>query len=515
MPFSEAAAQRAVNFFEKVLVHCDGEWAGKPFVLLPWQTELVRTLFGTLNEDGQRQYRECYVEIARKNGKSQLAAGIALYLLFADGEPGAQVYGAAGDRDQAAIVFRVAGEMVKRSPVLAKRARVIDSTKRVLVPGSASFYRAIPSDSAGSHGFNASGVIVDEVHVQPNRELIDVLKTSTGARRQPLTFYITTAGYDRNSICWELHDYACKVRDGVIVDPTFLPVLYAAEEADDWTAEATWRKANPSLGETVKLEYLQQQAAKAAEVPAYENTFRRLHLSQWTAQETRWLALDKWDACDALTPTDDLLGRPCYGGLDLSSTTDLSAFVLLFPDKEGGYDLLAWHWLPEEGMHERERRDRVPYSLWARQGFLNVTPGNVIDYEYIKAQIYALAAQYEIREAGYDPWNAMQLVLDLQTEGINMVPVRQGFASLSAPTKEFEKLVLGRKLRHGGNPLLRWEADSVTVLSDPSGNLKPVKPDRIKSTARIDGIVATVTALFSALRHMEPVYESRGIMTFG
>lgn len=512
--YSEWHANQARRFIERVLVHCDGEWANKPFILLPWQSDMVSRLFGTINEDGSRQYRTCYCEIPRKNGKSETAAAIALFLLFADEEPGAQVYGAAGDRDQASIVFRVAAEMVRRAPVLAKRAQVVDSVKRIAVPATASFYRAIPADAAGSHGFNASGVVVDEVHVQPNRDLIDVLNTSTGARRQPLSFYITTAGYDKQSICWELHDYACKVRDRVIDDPSFLPVLYAAGEQDDWKAEATWRAANPSLGQTVKLEYLERECKRAQEVPAYENTFRRLHLNQWTAQETRWLPVDKWDACKGEIDWEQYRGRRCYAGLDLSSTTDLSAFALLFPEEDGSCVVRAWHWMPEEAMAERERRDRVPYSLWARQGWITPTPGNVVDYDYIEAQLADLAEQYEIAECGYDPWNAMQLVLWLQDKGMEMVPVRQGFASLSAPTKELEKLVLGRRLRHDGNPLLRWEVDCVTVASDPAGNVKPVKPERIKSAGRIDGVAALVDAIFATIRHggdTGSVYEQHGL----
>ena len=436
MPFSAEAANRTINFFERVLVHIDGEWAGKPFLLMDWQRSMLERLFGTLNEDGTRQYRTCYCEIPRKNGKSETAAGIALYLLFADGEEGAQVYGAAGDRDQASIVYRVAAEMVRRSPVLAKRAKVLDSVKRVVVPQSASFYRAIPADAAGSHGFNASGVIVDEVHVQPNRDLIDVLNTSTGARRQPLTFHITTAGYDQHSICWELHDYALKVKSGVIEDPTFLPVVYCAEETDDWTAPATWHKANPSLGVTVKTDYLEREAKRAQETPAYENTFRRLHLNQWTRQETRWLPLEKWDACAGAVDAPSLKGQRCWAGLDLASTEDITALVLAFPDEGGGYDVLPFFWIPEDTIEKRSRRDRVPYDVWARQGLVYTTPGNACDYAFIRARLNELAEQFDIVDIGLDPWNARQLGGELMEDGFEIVDFRQGYASMSAPTKE-------------------------------------------------------------------------------
>lgn len=510
--FSEERADDAQRFFERVLVHCDGEWAGQPFTLLPWQRDdLIRPLFGTLLDDSEtRQYRTCYVEVPRKNGKSQIAAGIALYLLFADGEPGAQIYGAAGDRDQATIVYRVASEMVRRSSILAGRAKVLDSTKRIIAPGSASFYRAIPADAAGSHGFNAHGVIVDEVHVQPNRDLIDVLNTSTGARRQPLTFYITTAGYDVHSICYELHDYALKVKAGVIDDPTFLPVVYSANESDDWTDPAVWRKANPSLGETVKEEYIARECKRAQETPAYENTFRRLHLNQWVRQETRWLPLAAWDACGADVDIEALAGRPCYGGLDLSSTTDISALVLAFPGEDGVIDLLSWYWIPGENIEEREKRDKVPYGVWARQGLVCPTEGNVIDYAYIRQTVNNLAATFNIREIAYDPWNATQLSLNLVDDGIEMIPMRQGYASMSAPTKELLNLVLAQKIRHGGHPVLRFMADSCVVTMDPAGN---IKPDKAKSTARIDGIVATIMAVDRCTRNQGgSVYEDRGLL---
>lgn len=510
--FSEHHADRAVKFFENVLVHCDGEWAGQAFTLLPWERDLIRTLFGTLNPDGMRQYRTCYVEVGRKNGKSQLAAGIALYLLFVDDEPGAQIYGAASDRDQATIVFRVAAEMVRRSPILSKRSKTIDSTKRIVIPASASFYRAIPADAGGSHGFNASGVIVDEVHVQPNRDLIDVLNTSTGARRQPLTFYITTAGYDRNSICWELHDYALKVQSGVIEDSTFLPVLYCADEADDWRDPAVWAKANPSLGHTIKLDYLEQECARAQETPAYENTFRRLHLSQWTQQDVRWLPLAAWDACSGAVDAEGLHGRPCYAGLDLASTTDVAALVLVFPAAEGSYQVLAHFWIPEESMRERIRRDRVPYDVWVRQGYVTATPGNVIDYASIKQTLIEWRDKYTIEEIGFDRWGSTQLITELQDIGLNVVPIGQGYASMSAPTKELMNLVLSGRIQHGGNPVLRWMADNLVVRQDPAGNLKP---DKEKSTQKIDGLVAMIMAIDRASRNVVSPYEERGILTFG
>jgi phage terminase large subunit-like protein len=488
-----------VNWFSRLLVHTKGEWAGRPFVLAPWQEhELIRPLFGTLNADGTRRYRTAYVEMPRKQGKTELAAGIALYLLFADGEPGAEIYGAAGDRDQASLVYGVAAQMVKRRAELARRCQVLDATKRLLLPDGG-FYRAIPADAAGSHGFNAHGVIVDELHVQPNRDLWDVLTTSTGARRQPLTFAITTAGFDRHSICWELHEHARQVLDGTVDDPSFFAYIRAAPEDADWTDEAVWRAANPALGDFRSLDEMRALAERARQVPALENAFRRLYLCQWTASETRWLALDRWDACAGAVDRAALRGRDCYAGLDLASTTDLAALVLVFPDgaEPEGYDVLPFFWVPAATVAERTRRDRVPYDLWVRQGLVQATPGNVIDYGAIRQTLRDVGAEFRIRELGFDRWGATQLAQELGDDGLPVVAMGQGFATLSPPTKELLNLVLAGRLRHGGHPVLRWNADNLVVRTDPAGNLKP---DKQKSTEKIDGMLGLVMALDRAIR---------------
>lgn len=495
--YDEAAAERAVGFFEDLLVHVKGEWAGEPIRLAPWQADdIIRTLFGWKRSDGTRRYRTVYVEIPRKNGKSTLAAGLALYLLVADGEPGAEVYSAAADRSQAGIVFGLAKAMVESCRELAGVCKAY--ARSIVIEPRHSSYHVLSADVPTKHGLNAHGVIFDELHAQPNRDLWDVLTTSTGSRRQPVVLAITTAGYDRHSICWEVHDYAVKVRDGVIEDDAFLPVIYAAEEGDDWQAPATWAKANPNLGVSVKPEYLEREAKRAREVAAYENTFKRLHLNLWTEQATRWLPMESWDACAGEADADALRGQRCFAGLDLSSTTDLSALVLFFP---AGGQVLAFYWIPEEKLRERSRRDRVPYGLWASQGLLDATPGNVVDYAFIRSRLNALAGEYEIAEVAYDPWGATKLVTELGDDGFTMVPFRQGFASMSPACKELETLVLGGQLRHGGHPLLRWNAANVAVRQDPAGNLKP---DKAKSTDRIDGIVALLMAVDRATRSAAP-----------
>lgn len=508
--FDSRAADLACAFFEKLLVHSKGEWAGKPFKLQPWQRDdIVRPLFGwKRKKDGTRRYRNAYIEIPRKNGKSTLCAGLALYLLFADGEPGAEVYSAAADKDQARIVFDEASNMVTASPALSQHGQVLRNS--ILVKSERNVYKVLSADAYTKHGFNAHGIVFDELHAQPNRELWDVLNTSTGARRQPLMVMITTAGvYDPESICWEQHEYARQVLAGTIEDPTYFAYIAAADDTDDWTNPVTWAKANPGLGETIKLDYLEGECRRALASPAYQNTFRRLHLNQWTAQEERWLDMAAWNACDQ--PPPDLKGRTCYGGLDLASTTDIAAFVLCFPpeDESEPYRLLPFFWIPMDNLIERVRRDRVPYDAWVRDGLVNATPGNVIDYYYIEQTIRQLAIEYDIQEIAFDRWGATLIYQRLEEARMAMVQFGQGFASMSPPMKEFLKLVLAQQIAHGGNPVLRWMADNVVARQDPAGN---IKPDKAKSTNKIDGIVASIMALDRALRHAPSVYVDRGIL---
>ena len=512
--YDERAAQVAVNFFEKVLVHVKGEWAGRPFILQEWQREsVIKPLFGWKRQDGSRRYRTAYIEIPRKNGKSSLAAGIALYLLFADGEYGAEVYSAAADRDQAHIVFDLAKQMAQASPALVKIAEIY---KRSMVyTETMSSYKVLSADAFTKHGLNASGVVVDELHAQPTRDLVDVLETSTGARRQPLTVFITTAGYDRESICWEKHDYADRLLRGVIEDDSYFAYIVAASEEDDWLERSIWQKANPGFGVTVKEDYLEEQARKAELVPAYQNTFRRLHLNQWTQQESRWLDMNAWDVCATPVNAKLLEGAECYGGLDLASSSDIASFVLDFPNEKGEDERHVWlpfFWIPEENMIERARKDRVPYDAWVRDGLMFATPGNVIDYAFIIRHIEDLGLRYNIREIAFDRWGAFQVSQQLEGLGFTMVGFGQGFASMSAPTKDLLRLVLDGKLSHGGNKILRWMADNLVVSTDPAGN---VKPNKQKSREKIDGIVAGVMALDRAVRHETSgsVYEERGIVT--
>ena len=488
--FDVATANAVVGFFAH-LKFIEGEKAGQPFLLEDWQKAIVGALFAWKSKaTALRRYREALVYVPRKNGKTPTCAGIVLLGLFVDGEPGAQIYSAAAEREQAALVYRHAAGMIAREPDLARLCKVYKTFKSIEVPQTNSIYKALSADADTKHGFSTHLAIVDELHAHANSDLVDVLQTSMGARREPLMVHITTADYDRESVCNAKYDYACKVRDGVFKDASFLPVIYEASAEGDWTDPKVWAKANPNLGVSVRLDYLERECQRAQNEPSYENTFKRLHLNIKTQQDVRWLQLDKWDHCGGV-PVDE---GPCYAGLDLASSTDIAALVLYFPDS---HSLLPWFWIPADRAEERERRDRVPYLTWARQKLIDMTPGNVIDYNHIRHTINELVKRYDIRQIGYDPWNARHLAQQLQDEdGLPMIEFRQGYVSMNEPTKHFERLIVSGELRHGGNEVLRWMAGNATARVDPSGN---IKPDKARSKEKIDGIVASVMGVGLAM----------------
>jgi phage terminase large subunit-like protein len=517
--FDESRANRVIAFFENYLFHVKGKWAGRPFKLLNWQKEeLIKPLFGWVDESGKRKHRTAFIFVPRKNGKSSLAAGIALYLLCADGEQGAEIYSAANDRDQARIVFDAAVRMVELSPYLRKRLKVYKHS--IVYEKTGSVYRVISADAYTKHGYNAHGVIYDELHAAQSRELFDVLSTSTGAREQPLTFVITTAGSSVNSICYELYDYAKKVKEGVINDDSFFALIYEADKPDDWKDPHVWKKANPSLGETLSPEYLEQQVRQAENMPGKIATFKRLHLNIWTQEQSKWIDLKVWDEGN-LHPIDEekLGGLPCFGGLDLSSTHDVTAWVLVFhhEDEQGDYhlDVLPRFFVPEAKLTDERNKFRYEYQKWVEKGLMTVIPGNVIDYRVVKKQIVADLTQYNVISVNVDRlFQGHQLIVELQEEGFKIVPFGQGFYSMSAPTKETERLILARKLNHGGNPVLRFMIDSTCVKTDPAGN---IKPDKASSTGKIDGVVATIMAVDRWQREIglekeRSVYDERGIL---
>lgn len=514
--YDKKKADRAVTFIEN-LCHTKGKWAGTPFWLLPWQEQLIRDIFGIVKPDGNRQFRTAFVEICKKVGKSELAAAVALYLLYADNEPSAEVYGAAADRQQASIVFDVAKQMVEMSPALMKRSKLMAATKRIVNYGNAGYYQVLSAEVGGKHGFSVSGLVFDEIHTQPNRQLYDVLtKGSSDARQNPLHFIITTAGNDRHSIAFELHTKAVDILEGRRVDPTFYPVVYGLKDDEDWEDEANWYKVNPSLGYTVDIERLRDAYREAKQNPADEITFKWLRMNMWVSSTTAWIPDAIYMRGNEPIDMDALEGRDCYASLDLSSTGDITALVLMFPPRgmDEKYIVLPFFWVPEDTIPRRVKANSVPYDVWEKQGHILATEGNVIHYDFIEKFIYDLAEKYHILEIAVDRWNATQMIQNLEGEGFTIVPFGQGFSSMSAPTKEFYRLLMEGQIIHGGHPVLRWMAGNVVIDTDPAGNIKVTKA---KSKEKIDGIVAAIMALDRCIRQEGQggsVYDERGLLVF-
>ena len=515
--FDRDAARQALDFFPSYLRHIKGPLAGEPFALSPWERSFIANLFGWKRPDGLRRYKEAFVLIPRKNGKTSIAAGIVLYVLTCDGEAGAEIYSAANDRDQARLVFLTVKGMVQASEELSRYCKIYQHSIVLMNPETGaqtnSFYRPISAEANTKYGYNSHLVINDELHGQKDRELSDVLETSTAARAQPLIINITTADYDRPSICNEKYDYACKVRDGIVPDETFLPVIYEASATDDWTKPSIWRKANPNYGISVRPDYIREKCKKAQENPSFENTFKRLHLNIRTEQDIRWLPLEEWRANDGKVNEEELVGRPCFIGMDLSSTRDITATCLLFPpEDESGLWQAIWRlYLPGDNVEQRERRDKVPYWTWAKKGLIKLIPGSVVDYSVVRADLHKDYSHFAVQEIAFDRWNFEALRQQFISEGIaeeKFVSFGEGFASMSAPMKEMEKLILSRRLAYNSHPVIQWMASNVAAELDAAGNIKPSKA---KSSGRIDGIVALIMALGRAM--VTPIVdESVGIL---
>lgn len=511
--FDEGAANHAIEFF-RFLKHSKGEWGGCNFELELWQCFIVGSIFGWKRKtDHMRRFRTAYIEVPRKNGKSTLISGIGLYLFMCDGEPGAEIYTAATKRDQARITHGEATRMVKSSPALRKRIRIFKDNLHSEATNSK--FEPLGADADTLDGLNVHAALVDELHAHKTRALWDVLETATGARRQPLMLAITTAGFDQTSICFEMHEYCQKILNRTVQDDTVFTYIASIDEGDDPFSVEAWKKANPNYGVSVKEDDLKRLADKAKEMPSALNNFLTKRLNVWTQQANRWINLSLWDENAGLVVEEKLRGRKCYGGLDLSSVSDITAWVMVFPhdDDPEELDVLARFWCPEARLYDKQNRYADQYKSWVRQGFLKTTPGDAVDYEFIKAQILQDAKTFKLVDMNVDRlFQGYQLAMELQEEGLTVVGMGQGFMSMATPMKEFERRLLKRKFHHGGNPVLRWMADSLAVKPDPAGN---IKPDKASSQGKIDGIVAAVMALDRAMRHEDTtsVYETRGILT--
>ena len=491
MKYDNDKAEVRIKFIERVCTHVKGELAGQKFILEEWQKEFIRELYGTLNEDGTRQYRTAYVQIPRKNGKSNLSAALALAELFVGAEKGAEIYCCASSRDQAKIVFDVCRQMIKNSSILMRSCQVYQNS--IVLKDSNSFLKAVAAEAGLLHGANASMVVYDELHTAKNRDLWDVMATSMGARKQPLMMTITTAGmFDPNSICYELYSYGKKVRDQIIDDDTFLPLIYEADPDDDIQSEETWRKANPNYEISITKQYFEKMSKEARLLPSSEIAFRQLHLNQWVSSLSGWITDAEWMESSGEVDIEKLKGRQCYGGLDLAQVEDVCALVLVFPFEHGNLKVLPFFFVSESAVERRRNQTGGSYENFVSRGELIVTDGNSTDYDVIKNKILECAEVFDIQSIAYDRWNSNALINQLSDAGIETDPFGQGFISMTAPIKNAEIMIKKKQLHHGENAMLRWMVSNVVAKRDDAENIKFSKS---KAGDKIDGVVAMIMAI--------------------
>ena len=513
MYYDEKKANRIINFIERVCTHVKGELANKPFILEDWQKEYIRELFGTMNDNGTRQYRTSYVQIPRKNGKSNLAAAIALAVFFVVREPGAEIYCCASSREQAKIVFDVIKQMVRNSTILMRECNIFQNS--IVLNGTNSYLKAVAAEAGTLHGTSASLCVYDELHVAKNRALWDVMATSQGARREPLMIAITTAGlFDPTSVCYELYSYGKKVETGVIEDETFLPCIYEANPGEDIHDVDVWKKANPDYGVSIKPEYFEKMSREAKSLPSAEIAFRQLHLNQWVNSLASWIADAEWMESAGVIDLEQLKNRKCYAGLDLAAVEDVTAFVMVFPMDDGSIKVIPKMFVSEAAVERRRTQTGGSYDTFVKDNELIVTEGNSTDYAVIERVVKECAELYDLQSIAFDRWNSNSLVANLTDAGIEMDPFGQGFISMTAPIKNAEILIKKKLLHHGGNGMLRWMAANVVTKKDDAENIKFSKS---KAGDKIDGIIAMIMALGEMIT-MEgkdvtgvSTYESQGI----
>lgn len=487
--FDDQLYLHAVTFIEE-LEHTVGSYAGSKFQLETWQHFVVANLFGFVKPDGLRRFTRAYVEVPRKNGKSTFSNAIMLYGLLADGESAAQIYSAATKLDQAMMVFTEGARVCKQLDWLADAVHVYNSVNNRRINYGESVYRPLEWNPGKQDGLNTHMAVIDEYHAHSSDELYNVIRNSMGARKQPLLFVITTAGFNRESACYRHRQYCTKVLEGGIKDDALFSVIYTLDDGDDWTNPNNWAKANPNYGVSVNPRQLEEGLQEAKELSHKEVEFKTKLLNVWTDSAQTWISDQKWQACEIAA---DLVGE-CYGGLDLATTGDFCAFSLYWPSSGA---VRTWYWLPEENAKRRNDQQGDAIRNWAREGYIIVTDGNVTDYEVIKHKILELCENHQVKEIAYDRWNATQIVNDLVSNGVTMYPFGQGWGSMSAPTKEFERLVKTREIKHDGNLVTRWMMGNICLKRDPADN---IKIDKSKSGDKVDGPVSIVMALGTYLQ---------------
>lgn len=524
--FDAECAKRVIDYVQQ-LRHTKGEWADPRrhdtrIRLEPWQQFELWVLYGWRREGGYRRFTRAYIEIARKNGKTTKAAALANFAFTMDRprEIGAEVYCVATKRDQAKIAWEEACRQLQANTYLREKVKVFKTA--VTVPGTAAKMVALGRDSKMEDGANPHFVLVDEYHAHPDNGMLEVMDSAIVARQQPLTYIITTAGFDINSPCYqEEHRKAEATLERSItpVPESFFALIYTLDEDDDWADRSVWVKANPNIGVSVQWEKLAERVQEALLSPTKQNDVLTKNFNRWCHAVSRWVTHEAWQACDGKVSEAALAGQVCYGGLDLSSSIDITAFALCFPPFEGSphWSFLWRFWIPEADLLARVRRDKVPYDYWIREGLIQTTPGNVVDTDFIEEQIRKDLAKFQVKEIGFDPWKAGPLVTHLSDENVTMVPIRQAYSGMAAPTDLMEKRILARELAHGGNPVAAWMLSCCEPKSDRQGNVMLMKPKRETYGKRIDGIVAAIMALDRANRNEggASVYEKRGALVVG
>jgi phage terminase large subunit-like protein len=489
--FVPELARHALSFFD-YLRHSKDEWAGKPFILEPWQAWCTAVIFGWVRvKDGTRRFRKAYLRVARKNGKTTWLAGIGLYLTAGDGVAGAEVYTVATKLEQAKLIHSESELMVRMSPALKRHLMIYKN--KIFLPNTSTKYVPLGADADTQDGLNPHGTLIDELHAHTTSKMWDIMQSATGARSQPLTVAITTAGFNsEETICVIQDNHIKAVLEQAFEDDNYFGIIYELDDEDDWKNPEVWIKANPSLGGSVKIDNLAEDVLLAVNQPSSLTNLLTKRMNRWVKSSNLWMPMDKWRACKRAFSYDDLKGASVvFGGLDLASVSDMCGFAMLAIMPDGQRRAFIKSYLPEDAALDKSSKNRILYERWARQGFLTLTPGNVVDYNWIKKDILQACEDLPIHEVAFDRWNSSQLVSDLLEEGVPMVGFGQGYVSMNPAMLDLERLILGKTIEHDGNPVLTWAMGNLVATSDPAGS---IKPDKAKSTNKIDAAVALIMA---------------------